>query len=147
MACPYIHLCEKPFCIKEQMCQNPTYWSRFWRKKVEREELEKGITKAERRKQRKSEKKIKGRKTVAREEREAAHKEIYAEVPLCTRKGEWCDKWAACSVLNECVVQIPRIVANPILLEALRGPRTVKSILRLLSKHDPEPMKSYYQKK
>lgn len=145
MACPFVHLCEKSLCTKELICQDPTYWSHYWKTKTRKEEQEKAITKAERRKQRKIDKKIVGKNSFRRMEKEIAHKEIFSSTPLCVRKGNWCDKWEACSAMNECIVNIPRIQANQALIDLLRGPRTAKQIIRLLSQHDCQPMKSYYR--
>lgn len=145
MACPFVHLCEKSLCTKELICTDASFWSDYWKAKTKKEEAEKGITKAERRKERKAEMKMKGRKTVKRDEKQVARREIFSNTPLCVRKGDWCDKWEACFAMNECIVTIPRIQANPALIEFLRGPRTIKEIIRLLSQHDCEPMKSYYR--
>lgn len=147
MTCPFVHLCENETCREEFLCQNHDYWKDYWIAKGKTQDLASGLSKKEKRKARKAAKKLIGRKKFNREQKQVAKQEIYSSTPFCVKKGDWCDKLEACKIMNECIVAIPRIQANPHLMEFLRGPRTAKEIVRLLSQYDPEPMKSYYRVK
>lgn len=130
--CPFWKYCKKKSCIENEKCCSDEYWAahaskRKWRGKI-----------ASVKPQHKSNRQIK------REAAIAASTLVYKGHPLCSKKGDSCDKHEACRVINQCVVTLSRIVNNQKLLDAMRGPHTLKSIILLLRQYDPEPMKSYY---
>jgi hypothetical protein len=143
--CPFVHLCGNVKCRTGSMCQDKTYWSHYWRKKTEREEMELGISKKERRSLRKTAKKAQGRKRFRMDELEKAHREIYSNTPHCVKNEITCDKGEACSFLNRCVMTLEGVKNFPDLVEALRGPHSLKRIISLLAKYNPGPIKSYYR--
>ena len=130
------------------VCLNPFFWADYWRKKAREEEAINGITAKERRKIRKESLKGKShneKKAIKRLATLAAHNDVYGMPELCTKNSSGtCDKKAACSILGECLVSIPRFKDKPELLESFRGPKTLKEIIRALKTFDPSPMKSYY---
>lgn len=144
-SCPFVHLCTNKECKVESICQDPVYWSHYWRKKaVNVAAAAMGISKSKIRKEQKAKKKGIGQKKARWNESEAIRRTIVSSIPLCVKKGDYCDKMGACVVLGQCIVTLPRVLARPELLESLRGPRTAKEIIQLLREYDPEPMKSYY---
>lgn len=146
MSCPDWSRCDRFKCHDEGVCQNSDYWVNYWKNKTKTENETKyaGLSKKDRRKARKAEKKAVGIKRYHRERKEEANREWCKDLPLCVKNGDWCDKKAACEILSQCIITISRFQGKPELLEALRGPKTIKEIIRILAKHDPEPMGSYY---
>jgi len=115
--CPAWYHCNKKSCTENERCCSAEYWA----------SLSMHVHKVQQR--------IKRRSFLASEQKP------------CVRSANGCDKWEACSVLNECVAKIPRFQNKPKLLKALCGPKSLKQIIAILKTHDPEPMKSYYLKK
>lgn len=70
--------------------------------------------------------------------------EYRKSVDPCVKNGDWCDKMEACKFLGRCIMTLSRIAGNPQTVEALRGPHSLKGIIKKLKEADPEPMRSYY---
>lgn len=143
-SCPYVHLCPIERCKSEGVCMDASFWATYWKNKNGNPmttPLVKSIKRKEKKKRRRTRLGKKQRNWIKRNQE---HSLVYSNAPLCTKTGDKCDKHAACSVMNECIVKIPRIAGNAPLVESLRGPRSLKDIIRLLKEHDPGPMKGYY---
>lgn len=147
MPCPFVHLCDESLCHKELVCMNGDYWAEYWKEKGRKEAEESTLSKKDRRRLRKEDKKKVGIRRYYRLRKEAARKEMFAHISNCVKSGSWCDKKHTCYFLGQCVSKMARFQDKPDLLEALKGPLTMKEIVKILSIHDPEPMKSYYRQK
>lgn len=114
------------------------YWVEYWKNKgrVLREAMDKEMAELKA----KTEKRT-GAITIKQLKKRYA---LDVKPAPCIKSGEWCDKKDACDVLGQCIVTISRFRDRPEIIEELRGPKTSKEIIRVLAKHDPEPMKSYY---
>lgn len=124
MSCPAFEDCNKKPCIEQSVCMNAEYWAEYWKKIV-------AIRKEEAAAQKKDRKK-------------ALRILHFKNMPACVKIGDWCDKKDSCAVLGQCIVTIPRIAANPALMEALKGTLGPGAVIKRLRQHDPEPMASYY---
>lgn len=134
MVCPAWEDCNKKSCIEQSVCMNGDYWDDYWKEMAElADEQRKTLPMVK-----KSNSQIKVEKGIANSTL------VYQGHPLCTKSGDICDKHEACRVLDQCVVTLSRVVNNPMLLEAMRGPHSLKSIINLLKHFDPTPMRSYY---
>lgn len=127
MGCPAWGDCNKKSCIEQRACMSGDYWAKYWQNKK--------ITNAPEWQERKEDKKAKA---------EAQKLAYRKSINPCVKLGDWCDKKEACQFLDRCVMTLSRISANQDIVNALRGPHTLKGILKVLRQYDPEPMRSYY---
>lgn len=142
--CPFVHLCTRPSCRKESMCQDKTFWSYYHRKKQKKiDDAVKVVNKSKKREQ-KEQKNIIGQKKYHWIQKQETLRDLYKDIPPCVHNGQICDKMEACSILSQCIITISRFKDKPALIEALRGPKTAKEVINILLVHDPKPMISYY---
>lgn len=129
MVCPAWEDCNKKSCTEIERCTNPEYWKRISDIISAKHTPKAGL---------------KSNRQIKREADIANSTLVYQGHPLCTKSGDACDKHQACKILDQCVVTLSRVVNNQQLLEAMRGPHTLKGIINLLKHFDPSPMRSYY---
>lgn len=146
MSCPIWKACFHEECCKEQVCFNIPYWVDYWksRPKIISSPTPPEVVKSKRRKEKKLEIKSKGKKRYRLDREEEKNRKLYGHLPVCMKQVNICDKEDACDLLSRCIATVPRFKDNIELLNALRGPKTIDEVIRILAKYDPEPMRSYY---
>jgi hypothetical protein len=115
MSCPAWEDCNKKACIENYECV--LYPPSYWKRIVEE------------------------RKQKTKLLKKKARTNLLAP---CVRNLGGCDKKGACAILGQCIIEVPRIAANQVLVNALKGPLEVGEVIKILREHDPEPMRSYY---
>lgn len=142
MSCPYVHICKKPICLENKICELIVVFNEAASRK---RKLDEGKEK------RKEGKKMQIDQEARRKEKvndiERKLHDAYGHLEPCIKSGFICDKHTACSILGECLVKMERFKDKNDLIESLKGPIHIKQIIQLLRKYDPGPMRTYYDAK
>lgn len=117
MSCPEWDKCDKKGCIENERCINSDYWH----------SLSTHVMKVQTKKQRR-----------------LFH---YLDRNNCNRVESVCDKDSTCKILGQCIFTISAVKDNDKLKKCLSYGWTMKEVIKILAKHNPTPMKSYYPQK
>lgn len=123
--CPKWKECFHEGCVSEKVCMNSDFWADFWRNKHKCEPPPY----------------FKPRPADAPKKKKRTF--YYGE--YCVGSATNCDKKQACTLLSQCIMTLSRVKNNKELFNAMRGPKTMKEIIRILKEYDPQPMRSYYE--
>lgn len=120
MSCPNWEDCSIKSCIENEHCRNKVFWN--------------------------SEVGLQRRKVIRKIKLEEKTVVFDPENP-CSKKHNICDKRKACELLGQCVFSIRAIKGNIKVITELSGKKSILEIIKILAKHNPKPMRSYYLNK